>query len=170
MGGLFNLTTVAIIFFAGLVALGLTLWMLNRAWGDFPSRVGPGDGRPLALHAQGLALAAEDEDEDDDEYDDDEDDDEDEDDDLPAGAPAESLIEITHPVVRRAVQQALERPGSPSGTFFIRNGERVFLALYRIADPHERELVRDIFEGLNRGDTSDVELVDLLRALNRLGQ
>ncbi|HMQ31388.1 MAG TPA: hypothetical protein PKD53_11705 [Chloroflexaceae bacterium] len=163
MSGPIDLPTVAIMFLAGLVAIGLTLWMLNRAWGNFPSRMGPGDGLPPTPLSQGpasrhQAAPADDEDEDD------------EDDALPAGAPAEGLVEVTHPMVLRAVRQSMERPGSPYSTYFIADGERVFLALHRIADPDDREAARRAFQGLNSGDVGGIDLIELMRAIGRLGK
>jgi hypothetical protein len=35
-----DVPTVLVIFVAGLLAIGVTAYMLNRAWGDFPSRAG----------------------------------------------------------------------------------------------------------------------------------
>lgn len=152
----FDLTTVAVIFFGGLIAIGLSAYMLNRAWGNFPTRAGlpptplsPTPARaPAPAPAEAPAAA----------------------DDLPAGAPADGLIPVTHPLVVRAVQQALERPGSPYATYFIRDGERVFLALYRIADPGQRETARRVFAGLNDGDPSAVGASDLMRLLGQLGK
>lgn len=167
MGGPIDLPTVAIIFIAGLAAIGLTLWMLNRAWGNFPSRMGPGDGLPPTPLSQGPASpdrAAPADDEHEDEGEDDEGGR------LPAGAPAEGLVEVSNPMVLRAVQQAMERPGSPYSTYFIRDGERVFLALHRIADPGDREAARRAFEGLNSGDVGGIDMVELMRAIGRLGK
>ncbi len=164
MGMSLDLTTVAIIFGAGLLALGLTAWMLNRAWGDFPSRAGPGLGLPPTPPSPEplgpFAPPPDDEGEQDG----------DEPAELPAGAPAEGLIPVSHPLVLRAVQQSLERPGSPYATYFIRDGEQVYLALYRIADPGQREMAKRIFEGLNSGELGDVGPSDLMRLLGQLGK
>lgn len=146
--------TVAIIFVAGLLAIGLTAWMLNRAWGNFPTRAGL-PPTPLSPMPPGVP-----EDEGEGE----------EDDDLPAGASPANLVEVSNPMVLRAVQQAMDRPGSPYSTLFIRDGERVFLVLSRIADPAQRETARRLFTGLNTGDLEGVEVGDLMRMLSQLGK
>jgi hypothetical protein len=167
MGGPIDLMTVAIIFGAALLAIGLTAWMLNRAWGDFPSRAGPDATSPLmplspeprdAFAQPPADELAPDGDEDVEPAQ------------LPAGAPAEGLIPVSHPLVLRAIQQSLERPGSPYATYFIRHDEQVYLALYRIADPGQRELARKIFEGLQSGELGDVGPADLMRLLSQLGK
>lgn len=156
--GQLDLVTVAIIFLAGLVAIGLTMWMLNRAWGNFPSRAGlpptPLSPGPAPYDAAAPADEAW----------------LDESVELPAGAPADGLVPVTHPMVVRAVQQAMDRPGSPYATYFIRDGERVYLALYRIADPAQREQARRLFAGLNSGDFGGSELSDLIRLVQQLGK
>lgn len=156
--------TVAIMFGAGLIALGLTFWMLNRAWGDFPGRAGlpptysaerPGLGPPPDTGAAKMrdnggdeqALP-----------------------DLPAGAPADGLVPVTHPAVRRAVEAALERGGSPYATYFVRHGERIYLALYRIADPGQREAARRMVEGLNGGEIGDASLAESIRVIQQLSR
>jgi hypothetical protein len=166
-----NLTIIAIIFVAGLLTLGLTFWMLNRAWGDFPSRAGPRAGLPLTPTdldqargqspwptapdrpaddeaGEGELTPAE----------------------LPPGAPADGLVLVAHPMLRRAAEQALDRGGSPYATFFIRDGERIYLALYRIADPVLREQARRVFEGLNSGNLNDVGLAEVISMIGRLGK
>ncbi|NTU80333.1 MAG: hypothetical protein HGA45_13315 [Chloroflexales bacterium] len=162
-----DLTAVTIIFVAGLIALGLTFWMLNRAWGDFPSRAGPQSGLPptplsprpaplgtaapaddnRGVAADDLAPAA-----------------------LPPGTPADGLVLVAHPAVRRAVEQAMERAGSPYATFFIRDGERIYLALYRIADPAQRETARRVFEGLNSGNLNKVGLAEVISMIGQIGK
>lgn len=158
MAGPIDLTTIAIIFVAGLVAIGLTVWMLNRAWGDFPSRAGavspptplPGAQAPPdeAMDDEGGEEGAG----------------------LPAGASSGNLVEVTHPLVLRAVRQAMQRPGSPYATYFIDDGERVFLVLSRIADPAQRETARRLFAGLNSGELGEVGMGDLVQMLNQLGK
>jgi hypothetical protein len=151
-----NPLTVAIIFVAGLALLGLTAWMLNRAWGDFPSRAGQPPAPPMPLPTFTLDKDATG--------------DADEGAPLPAGAVSSNLVEVTHPMVLRAVQQAMERPGSPYATYFIRDGEHVFLVLTRIADPIQRETARRLFTGLNSGSMEDVGMGDLMQMLSQLGK
>ncbi|MEI6180935.1 MAG: hypothetical protein WCP31_09275 [Chloroflexales bacterium] len=151
-----DLTTIALLFVAGLSLLGLVLWMLNRAWGDFPSRLGPQTGLPLTPSeakptslAQGEPSEAAE---------------------LPPGASADDFVLVAHPLVRRAVEQALARGGSPYATFFIRDGERIYLVLSRIADPTQRELARRVFAGVNDGNLSGIGLNEIIQLLGQLGK
>jgi hypothetical protein len=163
-----DLMTVGIIFVAGLITFGVVIFMLNRAWGDFPRRAGPldhdlaqltGSRRP----AWGAAPA------------DDDDDDDDLDaalagDALPAGAPEGGLVPITNPQVRMAVERALERGGTPYATYFLRDGDRYYLAAHRIADPVERARIVRLFQGLNGGDLTGVNFGELISVIQRLGK
>lgn len=156
-----DLATVAIIFVAGLLLLGVIVFMLNRAWGDFPTRLTPPyqDGPARRGAPEEALLASLDDDE---EYEEDER--------LPAGAASENLIPVTHPQVRLAIMQALERGGTPYATYFIREGERVYLVASRIADPAERARVVRLFQGLNGGDLTGVNMVDMIRTIQQLGR
>lgn len=158
-----DVTTILVIFVAGLIAIGLTAYMLNRAWGDFPGRIGP-PGRgpspapPSSSPARAIAPAE------------DEAWGEGEEAPLPAGAPEGGLIPVTHPMVKRAIESALERGGNPYATYFIRDGERVYFAAYRIADPVERERATRLFQELNGGDFSGVNFSEMLGVIQRLGK
>ena len=151
-----DLTIIALLFVAGLALLGLVLWMLNRAWGDFPSGLGPQAGLPLtSLEAKPTSLAQGDPPDSVE---------------LPPGAAADDLVLVAHPLVRRAVEQALARGGSPYATFFIRDGERIYLVLSRIADPAQRELARQVFAGINDGNLSGIGLNEIIQLLGQLGK
>lgn len=170
-----DLLTVAIIFVAGLLLFGLIIFMLNRAWGDFPSRLSPpqeeAPAPPRHYGADALLGAWEAPptwvDEGDEEDEENEDDEELQ---LPAGAPAEYLIPVTHPQVKLVVQQALERGGTPYAAYFIREGEQVYLVASRIADPALRARTIQLFQGLNSGDMSGGSLIDMLRTIQQLGR
>jgi hypothetical protein len=154
-----DITTILIIAGLGLVTILVAAYMLNRAWGDFPGRVGPTQRGPSPVPPpSSLAGAPAQRD----------DRGEDAEASLPAGVPEGGLVPITHPLVLRAVENALERGGSPYATYFIRHGERVFLAAYRIADPAERERVTRVFEGLNSEGLTGVNFDDVIGALRRL--
>lgn len=157
--------TIAIIFLAGLVAIGLAAFVLNRAWGDFPTRLRLPDGTPerspspapgweTAPTHPGEADAPELE----------------EHTPLPAGAPEDELIPVNHPLVKRAVAQALERGGTPYATYFVRHGEQIYLAAYRIADPEQRAQLTRLFLSLNRGELEGIDLGSLIRAVQQLGR
>jgi hypothetical protein len=162
--------TVLIIFVGGLVAIGLSAWMLNRAWGNFPSRA----GLPPAPLGQPMTPAPDDawDEDEQDEFDPDEEVQPGEEDQrpLPAGASSANLVEVTHPMVRQAVQRAMEKPGSPYATYFIDEGDRVYLVLSRIADPIQREQARRLFEGLNGGDLQGIGMGELMQLISQLGK
>jgi hypothetical protein len=161
-----DLVTVAVIFGAGILLLGVIVFMLNRAWGDFPPRLTPPHeeapspapqrfGAGALLGAWEIASIEEDEEEEED---------------LPAGASADDLIPVTHPQVKLAVQQAIERGGTPYATYFIRDGERVYLVASRIADPAQRAQAVRLFQGLNSGNLEGSNMIDMIRTIQQLGR
>ena len=158
-----NLLVIVIVVVAILLTIGLAAYMLNRAWGDFPRRLSPLDyAQPpnpsSPTPAWGTASApADDKDNADAAA-------------LPAGAPDNGLILVTHPLVRQVVAQALERGGSPYATYFIRDGERIYLAAYRIADPIQRAQAIQIFQGFNGGDMSGVNFGEIIRVLQQMSR
>jgi hypothetical protein len=150
--------TIIVIFVAGLLAIGVAAYMLNRAWGDFPRRAGPygGTGGPPRSPEPARDPAPADDDAHEPE--------------LPAGAPEGGLIPVTEPTVRAAVERALERPGSPYAAYFIRDGDRLYLAAHRIADPLQRAQVTSLFQRLNSGDFAGLNFSDLIGAIQKLGR
>lgn len=165
-----DLSLFAGVVVGGLVLLLVIVFMLNRAWGDFPGRssrsmqqrmeeLAPSrptvreqpQAAPLASGATIEATFDERPFE------------------LPAGAPEQDLLPITHPGVRQAVLQALERGGSQYATYFVRNDEQVYLAAHRIADPLQRAQIVRTFEALNGGTTklSPFDLLETMRQLSR---
>jgi hypothetical protein len=159
-----ELMTVAIVFVAGLLLLGVIVFMLNRAWGDFPTRLTPPyQEAPAPRRSAAEALLATWDSGPDEE-------DEEGEAGLPAGASAENLIPVTHPQVRLAVLQALERGGTPYATYFIRDGEQVYLVASRIADPAQRDRTVRAFQALNGGDPGGVSLIDMVRTMQQLGR
>lgn len=162
-----DITTILIIAVMGLLAIGAAAFMLNRAWGDFPRRVGPLDRGPSPIapsRSPAWETAPADDDEGEDGWG------EDGEQPLPAGAPEGGLIPVTHPLVQRAVEAALERGGSPYAAYFLRDGERLYLAAYRIADPAEREQAIRLFQGINSGSMASGDLKDMISVIQRLGQ
>ncbi len=167
-----DMTTIAILFVVGLGVLGLIVWMLNRAWGDFPSRISPLTSLEQTPVRSSLwpATSPPPADDEKDVYA--------EDDanailtpgELPAGAPADGLVLVTHPLLRRSIAQALAQGGNQYAPFFIRDGERIYLALYRIADPAQREMAKRVFEGVNGGNLSGIGPVEVIRMLSQLAK
>ncbi len=165
-----DLITIAIIVVGGLVAIGLAAWMLNRAWGDFPSRAGPPEQgtsplppppalRGFSEQPEAPRNAAEgDESAEPGAAD------------FPPGAPEADLIPITNDLVRRAAQQALERGGSPYATYFIRHGDQIFLAAHRIADPVQRAQVVRVFTAIDSGGAQDLNFAEIIGVLRQLGK
>jgi hypothetical protein len=162
-----DITTVLIFFVAGLLALGLVAFMLNRAWGDFPTRISPPDPtlgtrsrlpRQPAASAQQLDRTELDEDL------------RVEDDELPAGAPTADTIVITNPQIREAAVRALERGGTPFSTYFFRDGDQVYFAAYRIADPLQRAQAVKLFQGLNSHDPKGLDFTEIIGLMRQLGK
>lgn len=140
----------------GLIVALIALVMLNRAWGDFPGRISRPDlGQPPMQMPTSPGFSAP-------VYD--------EDAELPAGAPADGLILVTHPLVQRAVAAALERGGSPYAAYFIRDGERIYLAAHRISDPQQRAVAVRTFTALNSNSPTDIPIGDVIRMINQMGK
>lgn len=146
----------------GIVIILIALVMLNRAWGDFPGQASglppaqppmsslspPPVARSLSPPPGSLQSVGE----------------------LPAGAPAGSMVPVTHPMVRQAVIAALERGGSPYALYFIKDGETVYLVPSRIADLQQREIATRIFTSLNRTDGGGLSFSDIVRVMQELGR
>ncbi|WP_129627503.1 hypothetical protein [Candidatus Oscillochloris fontis] len=141
-------TLVAIFIVAGLVLIVFVLVMLNRAWGNFPSRGGEFSSPTLPPSPSPLASAT-----------------------LPDSAPDVGLVPVIHPMVRNAVLSALERGGSPYSIYFVKEGESVYLVPTRIADPQQREVLTRMFTALNSDDDStSISFGDIIRVLQELGR
>jgi hypothetical protein len=154
-----------IIVAAGMILLALTAWMLHRSWGDFPRQLNVHQFEPPAKRAPSWANQTNDDDDDDDD-----DDDEWAERSLPAGAPDDGMILVTHPGVRNAITQAIERGGSPYASYFVRDGDQIYLAAYRISDPDQRAQVTQLFQSINNGEIGGLSIYDLLQVLRRFGR
>ena len=156
-----EIVTVAILVLAGLAALGVIAFMLNRAWGDFPktsalpggpppsTKGGPGDvARPGPPADDDLGPLEPRE--------------------LPAGAPEGSLIAVEHPLVRRTIEAAMEKGGSPYAAYFIRHGDTIYVNLARIADPGQRERIAAMLHEVNGKGSNPMPMKDLIQAVRDL--
>lgn len=139
----------------GILMLSLVFWMLKRAWGDFDQH-GPRleDFEPSPRQAP--------------RWDEPEHDALDEPL-LPAGAPSEDMIPVSHPLLKQALNRAMLSGGTPASTYFVREDDEIYLAAYRIADPEQREQVTRLFRSL--GDAGDnASVFELLQAIKHLGR
>lgn len=156
-----------IIVAVGVVLLGFAAWMLHRSWGDFPKKLNVHElETPIKREFSWAAQRSDD----DDDNDDDDDDHEWAERSLPAGAPDDGMILVTHPGVRNAITQAIERGGSPYASYFVRDGDRIYLAAYRISDPDQRAQVTQLFQSINNGEIGGLSIYDLLQVLKRFGR
>ncbi len=142
---------------AGIVAVGaimvvVVLVMLNRAWGDFPGRISglppaqppsPGQGQPPLAGPPAIG-------------------------ELSAGAPAGGLVPVTHPLIRQAILTAMARGGTPYATYFIKDGEAVYLVPGRIADPQQRENMTRLFASINSGDSNSISFSEVIRVVQEM--
>ncbi|PDW04982.1 hypothetical protein [Candidatus Viridilinea mediisalina] len=139
----------------GIVLLSLVVWMLNRAWGDFDQhgpRVEDVERQAHQASSWGEPLL-----------------DAPTEPHLPAGAPDEDLIPVSHPLLKQAIRRALANGGTPASTYFVREDDEIYLAAYRIADPEQREQVTRLFRSL--GDAGDqASVFELLQAIKHLGR
>ncbi|MGQ9926116.1 MAG: hypothetical protein ACUVS4_04510 [Chloroflexaceae bacterium] len=154
-----DLLTIAIIVLAGLLAIGISAYMLNRAWGNFPSRIGhlPPDTPSAPQRRLGASLPLEEETRTDEEP-------------PPGWETREDMIPITNPLVLRAINTALDRGGGPYAAFFVREGDQVFFAAYHVPDPAQREQLTRLFKGLNAGELEGVSLVEVMRVMSQLSR
>lgn len=152
-----DLLMVVIIFVAGLFTIGVAAYMLNRAWGDFPSQITlpPEVFSSSAPSRRSEATPGAWEEQEDEEE---------------STQTFSDHVPVTHPVMRRAISDALDRGGSPFATYFIRNGDAIFFVPERVPDPEQREQLRQIFQGLHSGDLSSVPMSALTRLLGQLSR
>jgi hypothetical protein len=156
-----EIVSVALLVLAGLALLGLVAFMLNRAWGDFPKTSAlPGGPPPSTKGGPGSAARPAPPADDDLEPL--------EPRELPAGAPAGSRIAVEHPLVRRAIEQSMQKGGSPYAGYFIRDGETIYLNLARIADPGQRQRIAAMVREVNGKEAGDSSILDSIRAVQEL--
>lgn len=145
--------------FAGVMAIGLIIilvvvFILNRAWGDFPGRVA-GLPPPITPNMppnpptnsfsptlEGFARS-----------------------DTEA-----TLVSVQHPLVKRAVLAALERGGSPYALYFVKEGDLVYFVPNRVADMQQRDVLIRMFNSLNSDDDNNISFADIIRVLQELGR
>jgi hypothetical protein len=161
-----DLTTLAIIGAVGLAVLAVSIFMLNRAWGDFPTRAGRLDDSPAPRAAESSLWPAWDaapaDNEQDNQWG--------EPRELPAGASSENLIPVENPTVKRLMDKALDQAGSPYATYFLRDGERIYFVASRIADPAQRAQAVRVFEELNRDQGAGPNMVELFQTFRQFGK
>lgn len=155
-----EIVSVAILALAGLALLGVIAFMLNRAWGDFPKASALPGGPPQSTKGGPGRIASPGPPANDDleppgpSY--------------PAGAPEGSLIAVEHPLVRRAIESAMEKGGSPYAAYFIRHGDTVYVNLARVADPGQRERIAAMLHEVNGRGGSGMSMTELMRAVQEL--
>ncbi|RRR72827.1 MAG: hypothetical protein EI684_09655 [Candidatus Viridilinea halotolerans] len=140
----------------GVVLIALVAGMLNRAWGDFAQHAPKIEELEARLRQEARwsappPVAEADEPE------------------LPAGAPGEDMIPVSHPLLKQAISRAMVSGGTPAATYFVREGDAIYLAAYRIADPDQREQVTKLFRALHDAD-DQASIFELLQAIKRLGR
>jgi hypothetical protein len=147
----------------GLILILIVVLMLNRAWGSFGQTSGlppaqpplPPAPPPIKLSSLSSELPSNPPPEQGQ---------------LPAGAPEGSMVPVTHPLVRQAVIAAIERGGNPTATYFIKDGDAVYLVPSRIADLQQRQIALRIFTSLNQGDGGNISFKDIIRVVQELGR
>jgi len=146
-----------------IIAIAATLYALNRSWGSFPkdARYQPRSG----ASAPGISPGAS----------------------LPAGSstpwdeqpsanqaaaapfdapdPASWLVPITHPMVRRAAEQALQR-GEAAARYIVRQGDGLAFDFSQISDPAQRRQAYTIMRRFADGENVDIgAMMQLVRQL-----
>jgi hypothetical protein len=148
------------IFGIGAIVITVVLFMLNRAWGDFPGRI---SALPPPLEAASPRRAGWSPEEDDDLADAA----------IPdAAPPTEGSIVIQHPLVRQAAIQAIERGGvdNPYIHYLYRRGEDVYLNLDAIPNPQQRARIAQVIHTTNNGGEVGLSMIEVIRAISQLGR
>jgi hypothetical protein len=153
-----ELTTILIVAGVAIIVVVVALWMLRRAWGDFPSRVGmlppagvgrqpsistydPVDGSftsaaPSALEVQPEPPRS------------------------PEATPAPpGLVPIENPMVLRAAEAAVKKGDQRAARYIVRDGGKLYFSFDQIADPTERQVAYDMMRRLNAGEDVDIRAV-----------
>ena len=154
-----DLTTILIIAGFAIVAVGAVLWMLRRAWGDFPNRAGmpppadmptydPVDGSFTSATPSSPATPPV----------------------LPSAIEAQpvppGLVPIENPMVLRAAEAAIKKGDPRAARYIVRDGGKLYFSFDQIADPTERQVAYDMMRRLNAGE--DVDIRAMLRLVQQM--
>ena len=152
-------TTVIILSVLAVAAIAATLYMLNRSWGSFPkdARYQPRSG----ASAPGISPSSE----------------------APSGSstpwadqpaagapldepePASWLVPITHPLMRRAAEQGLQR-GDAMARYVVRQGDQLAFDFSQISDPVQRRQAYTMMRRFADGENVDIgPMMQLMRQL-----
>ena len=158
-----DLTTILIIAGFAIVAVGAVLWMLRRAWGDFPNRAGMQP--PTGMAAPGISRQPS----------------------MPAYDPVDGsfaniasatpsvseatpvppgLVPIENPMVLRAAEAAMQKGDQRATRYIVRDGGKLYFSFDQIADPTERQVAYDMMRRLNAGE--DVDIRAMLRLVQQM--
>jgi len=146
-----------------IIAIAATLYALNRSWGSFPkdARYQPRSGAsapgmsPGASTPPGSSMLWSDQPSDGQiavpPFD--------------APEPASWLVPITHPLVRRAAEQALQR-GDATARYIVRQGDQLAFDFSQISDPTQRRQAYTIMRRFADGDNVDIRaMMQVIRQL-----
>ena len=167
-------TTMLVIAGATLLALLSVIFVLNRSWGNFPRQAGQlppyqEPPRPSAWDqshwrqpsaASDLAPGGS----------------ADQSSQPDAGAPPkpdwlprpgekQAPVLITHPMVRQAAENALQR-GGPGAQYVLRQGDDLYFTFEAIPDAMQREMAYNMMRRFQAGD--DVHLLDMITLVRQL--
>ncbi len=150
-----SLELLLIIGVVGCVLIALTLYAINRSWGDFPNgaTLSPRDLSAYQTHNQREIRSndwfA----------------------DPPTTAPPDApppadtdLVLITNPLIRQVAEQALQRGGNVARAI-VRQGDQLYFSFAHISDPAQRRAAYDLLRRIEAG-----EQVDLRKALSVIRQ
>lgn len=147
-------TTVIILAVTALAMLGGAVYMLNRSWGDFPSRIAlpPEQEAPARPRSDWTAADTEEAA-------------------IHEAAPAQGaplivggLMPIEHPMLRQAALRALAE-NNTTAQYIVQDGDKLYLALDRISDPQQRFAAERAIQILQQGGM--LSILDTLKLLSR---
>jgi hypothetical protein len=82
-------------------------------------------------------------------------------------AAAGKLVEVTHPLVMRSMEQALAR-GGPMTRYVVRYQEKLWMTFEPLPEPQERALAYDLFRRWNAGEEFDMKT--MLAIIGKIGK
>jgi hypothetical protein len=139
-----DLTTLLFLGGLALAVVVAALFVLRRAWGNFPERTGtlppagsaaPGMSSQSAPRSYSAPAAPEPLEQ-------------------PGAAPA-GLVPIEHPLVRRAAEAALQKD-SRAARYIVRDGDQLYFSFDQIDDPAQRQAAYDLMRRFNAGEDVDI--------------
>jgi hypothetical protein len=77
------------------------------------------------------------------------------------------LVEISHPLVQKSAEQALDK-GGPMARYIVQHGGKLWMTFEPFQDQAERDLAYDLFRRFNAGEELDIrEMVQIIGKMSK---